>query len=103
MLSHLENSIMEDIEYTNRMMDLVEKLITQICIIRFRRFKSSHDLSMVTELQFKKLISETSEAIKSSFNNTIDYDRSLLNENFYDTYIIELTVDRLQELLNKEL
>lgn len=90
------------IEYTNSMLKYIHDFTIQVASIEFRNFMDGHDLTKVTKATMSKLVEDTAIKVdKSIYLGNIKLDDLLFTKDFYNNYIIDITMISIKELLDK--
>jgi hypothetical protein len=93
-----------NIEYTKALLKFLENFTKEISIMYFYEFEDKVDITKVNEEKIKSLIVDTAININTSIDwDNINDEYSLLNKEFYETYIIKTTMFILKELTKKSI
>jgi hypothetical protein len=96
------NSDRSRINYTISLMKFLKDFSGEITIMKFHEFRDKVDFTKVNEEKIKRLIEDIATTINSSINwHNISIEESLLNEEFYNTYIVNNTIIIVKELTSK--
>jgi len=89
-------------EYSEKMLDFVKMLTSQIAVLRFRTFVDTHELDKITKANVQKLVTDVAETVHNSINiDNIDFEDMLFNKEFFEKYIIETSLITIKSLLDK--
>jgi len=89
-------------EYSEKLLEFVKMLTSQISILQFRTFIDGHDMDKVTRAQIQELAKSIAVTVNKSINiDNIDFDSALFTKEFYEGYIIENALINVKTLLQK--
>jgi hypothetical protein len=90
------------IEYSRELLKFIRDFSGEVVLIKFHEFKDKVDFTKVNEEKIKSLINDIAATINKSLNwDNINIEDSLLNKEFYETYIINTTIIITKELTEK--
>lgn len=90
------------VEYSDKYLEFVKKIIGQITIMKFRTFTDGHQLSKVTSKNIENLIGEIAIDVKKSLESeNIELNKLIFSTEFYDSFIIETIIILVKEMLEK--
>lgn len=99
-----ERLLQQNDEYSTKTLDFIRNFVSQICVLRYQEFIDNHDASKISKPQIETLINDVSREIYSSIDmKKIDFERTLYDEKFVETYIVQLTVTNIKSLWEKTL
>lgn len=89
-------------KYSEDILKYVRTFTTQITILKFREFIDTHDIEKVNEANIKGLVEDVARNVHDSIKeDRILFDELLFTKLFYESYIIDITVSTIKDLLNK--
>jgi hypothetical protein len=97
----IEN-IIKRIEYSDKMLEYTRSVINSITYIEFKTFIDRNEISKVSKSQLIDLAKTIASKVKNSINdNNIDFNYVIFSTNYFDEYIINFSVDLLNQLWEK--
>lgn len=96
-------SIMQTrIDYSKSVMEYIHAVVTEQAIIEFRNFLDSHVLNKVTRLQVAHVVDDLANKVKDHIQlENIQFNDTIMSEEFFMQYIISISVDSVKQLLDK--
>ena len=88
----------EKLNYSKNLLEYLKSFIANVTIIKFREFVDNHDITKSTSQQYKNLIREIAETVKSSINVE---SKTILNDDAVDKFIVDNVIMYIKDLLNK--
>lgn len=89
-------------EYSEKLLNFVKMITTQVAILQFRTFVDGHDMAKVTKANVRDVADNVAKTVKSSINmDSIDFSDTLFTKEFYESYIIETSIIAVKSLLEK--
>lgn len=99
--SPIENSI-KRIEYSTNLLEYTRSVINSITYIEFKTFIDRNELSMVNKTQLADLAKNIASKVKAAINDSnIDFKYTIFSINYFDEYIINISIDILKQLWEK--
>lgn len=98
-------SIMQTrIDYSKSVMEYIHAVVTEQAIIEFRNFLDSHVLNKVTRLQVAHVVDDLANKVKDHIQlENIQFNDTIMSEEFFMQYIISISVDSVKQLLDKSI
>lgn len=88
--------------YSQKLLDFVKMLTTQVAILKFKTFVDNHEIEKVTKVNVRELAGLVANTVKDSINiDNIDFSDILFTKEFYEDYIIEVSITTIKSLLEK--
>lgn len=96
-------SIMQTrIDYSKSVMEYIHTVVTEQAVIEFRNFLDSHVLKKVTRLQVAHVVDDLANKVKDHIQlENIQFNDTIMSEEFFMQYIISISVDSVKQLLDK--
>lgn len=96
-------SIMQTrIDYSKSVMEYIHAVVTEQAVIEFRNFLDSHVLKKVTRLQVAHVVDDLANKVKDHIQlENIQFNDTIMSEEFFMQYIISISVDSVKQLLDK--
>jgi len=91
------------IEYSERLLGMVRMVVGQICVLKFRTFKDTHDMTKVTKTQIEALVKDVAETANKSLNSdSIQFEITSFTREFYESYVVETSIILMKDQLDRE-
>ena len=96
-------SIMQTrIDYSKTVMEYIHAIVAEQAVIGFRNFLDSHVLKKVTRLQVAHVVDDLANKVKDHIQlENIQFNDTIMSEEFFMQYIISISVDSVKQLLDK--
>lgn len=89
-------------EYSKTLLEYIKTFTAQVAAINFRNFLDTHELEKVTKTTVSKLVEDTARLVNDSINeHNIIFQDALFTRDFYDKYIIDISMISIKDLLEK--
>lgn len=89
-------------DYSEKLLEFIKMLTSQIAILKFRTFVDNHEIDKITKANIQNLVADVAETVNVSINaDHIDFDDVLFTKEFYENYIIDTSLITIKGLLNK--
>ncbi len=90
------------IEYSQSMLEYIREFTMRVASINFRNFMDGHELSKVTKATVSNLVEVTATKVNNSIDlSNINFNDLLFTKEFYNSYIIEISMISIKELLDR--
>jgi len=97
-----KDSERKNTQYSEDILKYVRMFTTQVTFLHFRDFIDNHKVEMTTKENIRTLVADISNEVHDSINaDRIIFDDTLFTKEFYESYIIRITMDTIKDLLSK--
>lgn len=94
----------DNTKYSQDLLDFIKRFTMEVTVLETNAFFDSHETSMLTKEQIKNLVKHVAKEVNHSLVvSNIDYERALYTKEFIDTYIIQISVNSIKEILDKRI
>ena len=87
-------------DYSKNILEFTKTLASSIALLKFKTFEDNHNMNKITKENFKKLTNEVAVDVHNAIDKSkIDFNMTIFTEEFYDLYIVEMSIYAVKSLL----
>ena len=90
------------LEYSNKSLEFIKLMVSQIALLILKAFIDQHDISKVTRSQIEKVVEDVATTVRKNINmNNFQLSHTIYTEEYFDQYIVDTAVFIVKKLFDE--
>lgn len=90
------------LEYSNKSLEFIKLMVSQIALLKLKAFIDQHDISKVTRSQIEKVVEDVATTVRKNINmNNFQLSHTIYTEEYFDQYIVDTAVFIVKKLFDE--
>lgn len=93
---------LRDLEYSEKILSIIRETTIQVCVLEFTAFIDSKEIDKINRSHIQKLVSDIANEVNNAIDQSvIDYNALIYKKEFIESYIIDVAINTIKDLLSK--